>query len=150
MTAADQSPWTRALVVFSGQTDLAWLRLLRPGFRHCFVVLGAPGGWVCINPLAHRTLVTVLPVAADFDVAGWYRGQGLRVAETVVACPPCRSMPWRPFTCVEAVKRIIGLYDGSVLTPWQLFRKISQNSKIVLDAAAPSRHAPSHQRHLCA
>jgi hypothetical protein len=29
-----------ALVVFAGHTDVAWLRrLLRPGFRHCFVAL---------------------------------------------------------------------------------------------------------------
>ncbi|CAA7613111.1 conserved hypothetical protein [Candidatus Terasakiella magnetica] len=150
MIAVDQTPWTRALVVFSGQTDLAWLRLLRPGYRHCFVVLGSPGGWVCINPLAHRTLVTVLPVAADFDVAEWYRGQGMSVVEAVVACPPHRPMPWRPFTCVEAVKRIIGLNDGIVLTPWQLFQKISKNSKIVLDVAALSRDTSSHQHHFCA
>jgi len=33
----------RALVVFSGKTELTWLRVLRvlrPGYRHCFVKLG--------------------------------------------------------------------------------------------------------------
>jgi hypothetical protein len=118
------SDWSRALVVFSGRADLAWLRLLRPGFRHCFVALGATGGWVCVNPLAHRTVVSVLPVEAGFDLAGWYRGRGLTVVETRIACPPRRQAPWRPYSCVEAVKRILGLRAPWVLTPWQLFRKI--------------------------
>ena len=33
----------RALAVFSGKADLGWLRLLRPGFRHCFVALEEAG-----------------------------------------------------------------------------------------------------------
>ena len=28
-----------AIVAFTGQATLVWLRLLRPGFRHCFVLL---------------------------------------------------------------------------------------------------------------
>lgn len=118
-----------ALVVFSGQADLVWLRLLRPGFRHCFVVLGTPGGWVSLNPMAHRTDLTVLTVPFGFDLADWYRAQGLTVVETVSRLPPRRSAPWRPFTCVEAVKRVLGIHDGFVLTPWQLFRHIEKTGK---------------------
>ncbi len=132
MIAAWSSPgprWIRALVVFSGHADLVWLRLLRPGFRHCFVVLGSAGGWVCVNPLAHRTEVSVLPVAADFDVAGWYRGHGMIVVEARLEVPPRRPAPWRPFTCVEAVKRVLGIHAGYILTPWQLFRFISDVRK---------------------
>ncbi|CCG41975.1 hypothetical protein [Magnetospirillum molischianum] len=121
--------WTKALVVFSGQAELHWLRLLRPGFRHCFVVLGAAEGWISMNPMAHRTDLTVLPVPADFDLVGWYRARGLTVLETVLRQPPRRQAPWRPYSCVEAVKRILGIHDGFVLTPWQLFRFIEDEGK---------------------
>jgi hypothetical protein len=141
---AEQSSgsWSRALVAFSGQTDLAWLRLLRPGFRHCFVVLGAPGGWICLNPLAHRTDLTVLPVPADFDLTGWYRARGLIVVETRLRHPPRRQAPWRPYSCVEAVKRVLGIHDGRILTPWQLFRYIAPEGKESLTKSIMSRHDP--------
>jgi hypothetical protein len=29
----------RVLVVFSGTTDIPWLRVLKPGFRHCFALV---------------------------------------------------------------------------------------------------------------
>jgi len=127
------------LVVFSGQADLRWLRLLRPGFRHCFVVLGSPDGWVSLNPMAHRTDLTVLSVPTDFDLAGWYRGQGLTVVETVPYLPPRRQAPWRPYSCVEAVKRVLGIHDGFVLTPWQLFRYLENRGKKSLTGRARRR-----------
>ena len=117
--------WDRALVVFSGQADQAWLRILRKGFRHCFLVLGSPGGWLCLNPMAHQTLIQVLPVGPDFDLAEWYRSQGLTVVETKPVQPPRRAAPWRPFTCVEVVKRALGITAGNILTPWDLYRYIS-------------------------
>ncbi|SEH45207.1 hypothetical protein [Magnetospirillum fulvum] len=129
----------RALVVFSGQADLLWLRLLRPGFRHCFVVLGSPGGWISLNPMAHRTDLTVLSVPPDFDLAGWYRAQGLTVVETLPHLPPRRQAPWRPYSCVEAVKRVLGIHDGFVLTPWQLFRYLKIKGKKSLTGGAAWR-----------
>ncbi len=30
-----------------------------------------------------------------------------------------------PFTCVEAAKRVLGLHDRRVVTPWQLYRRLS-------------------------
>lgn len=119
----------KALVVFSGQADLRWLRLLRPGFRHCFVVLETPDGWISLNPMAHRTDLAVLPVTDAGDLARWYRAHGLTVLETLPRLPPRRQAPWRPFSCVEAVKRVLGIHDGFVLTPWQLFRYIDLRGK---------------------
>jgi hypothetical protein len=123
--ALPERPWSRAVVVFVGRADLWWLRLLRPGFRHCFVALGAPGGWIVIDPMSNLTEVSVLPLEADCDVAAWYRGRGHTAIEVRPRLPPRRPTPWRPHTCVEAVKRILGLRAPYVLTPWQLYRLIS-------------------------
>nr|WP_246513358.1 hypothetical protein [Azospirillum picis] len=101
------------------------MRLLKPGFRHCLALLNDGRRWVAVDPLAGFTEVTVLDLPADFDLPGWYRARGL----TVDAAPPRRpagSAPWGPFTCVEAVKRLIGLRAPRVLTPWQLHRHLAR------------------------
>lgn len=114
-------PATRALVVFSGKADLPWLRLLRRGFRHCFVLLRLGDAWVCVNPLAHRTSVEIWTPEPDLDLAGWLRAQdGLTVVETVVRHPAHRPSPLGLYSCVEAVKRVLGLQERWVLTPAQL------------------------------
>ncbi|MBI5164407.1 MAG: hypothetical protein HY985_10955 [Magnetospirillum sp.] len=121
--------WSRALVMFSGRTDLWWLRLLRRGYRHCFVALEGEGGWVVIDPLAHRTVVLALPPCAALDLAAFYRQHGLEVVETAVAAPPRRPAPWRPHTCVESVKRILGISAPFILTPRQLSSFIRERGK---------------------
>ena len=77
--AAGPAPraWPRAWIVFCDNTELAWLRLLRPGFRHCFAVLHDGERWIAIDPLATRLEVTVPPLAADFDLPGWFAGPPL-------------------------------------------------------------------------
>lgn len=112
----------KALVVFSGETDIAWLRLLKPGFRHCFVILKTPDRWISIDPLAHMTRIGLPDVEADFDMGGYLRGEGMRVIETNLRDAPPAIAPPMLCTCVEIVKRIIGIQQWGVITPWQLYR----------------------------
>lgn len=118
-------PWVRAVVVFSGRTDLWWLRLLKPGFRHCFVALAGAGGWVVIDPLSHYTEIAPLALPAEYDMAGWYRAAGLVAVEAAPGLPPRVPAPWRPYSCVEAVKRVLGLHAPRVMTPWQLYQLLA-------------------------
>ncbi|PWC36444.1 hypothetical protein [Azospirillum sp. TSO35-2] len=114
-----------AWVVYRGEAPLWWLRVLKPGFRHCLALLHDGRRWVVVDPLAGFTDIAVLDLPAGFDLPGWYRAQGL----TVDAAPlhrPAAAAPWGPFTCVEAVKRLIGLRAPWVLTPWQLHRHLSR------------------------
>jgi hypothetical protein len=137
----------RALVVFSGQTELWWLRLLKPGFRHCFVAVADPAGWVVVDPLSHRTEISVLPVGPEFDLAGWYLQAGLSVVETTTLDTPLRPAPWRPYSCVESVKRVLGIQAGGILTPWQLKKFLAeQEKKCCADAAVRDIYVLS-QRH---
>ena len=123
----------RALVVFSGRTDFPWLRFLKPGFRHCFVAVKFDGCWVVIEPLSHRTDVAVCEFMTAGQLTNFYLSQGLKVVLTRTKDPGPEPAPWRPFTCVEAVTRILGLRAPAVLTPWQLFRHIIKKRKIILD-----------------
>lgn len=117
--AAAASP---ALVIFADDHSLKWLRPLTPGFRHCFVAVRREGCWVVCNPLSHLTDVDVVAALPVATLAAWYRERGFIVVETEVVRPPPRLAPVRPFTCVEAVKRILGLRAPWVFTPRQLHR----------------------------
>ena len=114
-----------ALVVFAGSTSLKWLRWLTPGYRHCFVAIAQRDVWIICDPLSHRTDLIAICGHTRQDLAAWYRQRGLTVVETHVRSAPKRPAPIRPFTCVEAVKRILGIHAPWVLTPWQLYRYLS-------------------------
>ncbi|EKV27051.1 hypothetical protein C882_1980 [Caenispirillum salinarum AK4] len=122
--ATTDAPGAPALVVFSGDTDIRWLRLLRPGFRHCFAVVRTDGAWVVVDPLSHYTALRVVPELAGWDPARWFRARGLTVLPARIREPARRLAPWRPYTCVEAVKRVIGVRLPGVFTPWQLYRAL--------------------------
>jgi len=129
----------RALVAFTGQAGLWWLRLLRPGFRHCFALIECDDGWVICNPASHRTEIRSIGRPAFADLLDWLFAEGTIVAVCRPADVPRRMAPVRPYTCVEAVKRLLGLRAPGVFTPWQLYchlvrpprEKIKKQKKIL-------------------
>lgn len=113
----------KAWVVFTNQTDLPWLRVLRPGFRHCFVILHDGRRWLSVDPLAGRMEIQSLDVAGEFDLPRWLEEQG-HIAIRAKIHEHRKLMPLMPLTCVEVVKRVLGIKARSVITPWQLYRHI--------------------------
>lgn len=111
----------KAWVVFTNQTDLPWLKLLRYGFRHCFVILHDGEKWLSIDPLAHRMQIQVHHVPSDFDLPRWLEERGHIAIRAKIHDEPKMS-PIMPLTCVEVVKRVLGVRNRFVLTPWQLYR----------------------------
>lgn len=129
MTAVYNRTEEKALVVFSGETDLAYLKLLRPGFRHCFVVLHTPGRWLSIDPLSHMTRIDLMDFPGEFDMAALLRREGLCVVETTLREAPLLPAPPMLCTCVEMVKRILGIHRWTIVTPWQLYRYLLRELK---------------------
>lgn len=113
----------RAWVVFSGKTDLPWLRVFKRGFRHCYAVLHDGARWITIDPLSNYTELTAHDLPKDFNLPRWLSQRGSLVIEAELKRPPYEA-PWMPFTCVEAVKRILGLHSRFIWTPWQLYRHL--------------------------
>jgi len=111
----------------SDRTELPWLRLLRPGFRHCFLALRDAGRWIIYEPYSNRTVISVAEAGPDFDLAGFFSKLGCTVVPTALGPTPPRAAPWAPYTCVESVKRILGIQRRRVMTPWQLFRYLTKN-----------------------
>ncbi|MCP5367662.1 MAG: hypothetical protein H6907_11440 [Hyphomicrobiales bacterium] len=129
MTGADGQAGAgaaRALVFFVDQTDLWWLRFLRPGFRHCFAIVGGGMEWILLNPLSNRMELAMFRGVRAEDFRRVFHRARCRSLECPLFDPPPRPAPWRPFTCVEAVKRVLGLRAPGVLTPWQLYRYLKK------------------------
>lgn len=113
-----------ALVVFVDQAGLRCLRWLRKGFRHCFVIVRVDRGWIACDPMSHRTDLDLFGDFSPDQLAHWYRSLGLNVVRTRIRSAPLRLAPVRPYTCVEAVKHVLGLHAPWILTPWQLYKKL--------------------------
>ncbi len=122
-------PVPRAWVAFCGGSELWWLRFLTPGFRHCFVLLDDGRHWLVLDPLAPFTDIAALDRDGAPDLPDWYRGLGMTVVEAPVRRGLSRPAPWGPFTCVEAVKRVLGLHAPFVLTPRQLHRRLTRPTR---------------------
>jgi hypothetical protein len=58
------------LVVFVDDTACPWLRLLRRGFRHCFVLLHAGPQWLACEPLKDRIELDLLDLPQSSILPG--------------------------------------------------------------------------------
>lgn len=115
-------------IVFSGQTDMSWLNILKPGFRHCYALINDGERWISYDPLAHFTDVSVHQVPSEFNLPLWMKDRGHKVLRAPVNRIQ-KEAPWMIFTCVEAVKRVIGLHNRWILTPWQLYRHLQKQEQ---------------------
>lgn len=139
MNALSENPsrLCQAWVVFSGQTELSWLKILRPGFRHCYLLLNDGDHWITFDPLSNYTDINVHPLPPSFNLPLWLSARGY----TIVRAPLRRvkkQAPWMPHTCVEAVKRVIGLHARFILTPWQLYRHLIATSTTISNKGDPA------------
>lgn len=119
-----QQDFSEAWVGFRNNAGLAWLAWLKPGFRHCFLLLRQKNFWLVYDPLSHHTRLDL--VECGDELLDLFSKQGCRLIPALIVEPPRNQQPWRPYSCVEAVKRTLGIRAGWVLTPWQLYRLLLQ------------------------
>ncbi len=115
-----------AWVAFSGETDLWWLRFLKPGFRHCFAVARDDKQWIVVDPLSPHLEIAALPLPHGFDLPHWLREQGMTVVRAQIQRRFNRAAPANLFSCVEVIKRFLGIHRRFIATPWQLYRFLTQ------------------------
>ena len=122
-------PLRRVFVAFTEKTDLPFLRRFLPrGFRHCSVHINDGAAWISLEVLAGYTEVFAHEVGADYDLPSYLRTQGMSVVEAALRRDAKASKMALPavYTCVEEVKRILGLYKPLVVTPTQLHRYLTK------------------------
>jgi len=110
------------IVAFTGRTDLWWLRFLKKGFRHCFLCINDGERWMALDPLAHRMEIGILSINGDFDLKEWLEGKGFTVVAAQMEGEATKPAPVMPYSCVEAVKRVLGIRGRRIITPWGLYR----------------------------
>jgi hypothetical protein len=116
--------------LFTGKTDIAWLHILRPGFRHCLVLLPAEGGWIGLDPRSNRTDVFALPPYKPGELAAWLRSEGYRVLTAELPSQdPSGGAPIAISSCVESVKRCLGINRRRIFTPWHLYVYLLKEKK---------------------
>ncbi len=115
----------KAWVVFSGQTDLPWLRILKKGYRHCYILLDDGKHWITVDPLSNYTDISVHDMPLNFNLSLWMKNRGHMIVPATIEHRD-KQAPWMPFSCVEAVKRILGIHNAFIFTPWQLYRYLQK------------------------
>lgn len=120
-----QSVW----IVFTGKTDIPWLKILKPGFRHCYALMNDGEKWMSVDPLASHMDIEIYPlIPSDYDLPHWLECQGSKVVYVPSQKLNKRAAPIAFFSCVEMMKRLIGLHYPWIITPWQLYQFL-QNKK---------------------
>lgn len=114
----------RVIVVFEDRAAFGTLMWLRAGFRHCFCLLRRPVGWIVCDPLKSHTQLDVIIPYDERDLVLHYLERKLMVlvGNCLSSGPTLNFL--RPLTCVEIVKRIVGLCAPGVWTPYQLYRAL--------------------------
>lgn len=118
-------------IVFEDNTTLWWLKFLKSGFRHCKMYVKITRKiYVEINPLSNQMflLVHFFEKESDFKKV-IHREIHLK---TKIGAAPLKTAPFGAFTCVEAVKRTLGIHKFFVVTPYQLYKYILGCRKKVL------------------
>ena len=115
----------RCWVIFTNDVDHWLARLLKPGFRHCFVLAHMDTGWFYLDLATNYLDIQIVPVPADFPYADWLEEQGLTLAESE------RRYKGRIeigiYTCVSMAKQFIGISNPLILTPHQLYRHLTKS-----------------------
>jgi len=117
---------TKAWVIFSGQADLPWLKILKQGYRHCYILLNDGQRWIAIDPLSNYMDVSVHDLPRDFNLPLWMKNHGHIVMPATISRHD-KQAPWMPFSCVEAVKRVLGIHERFIFTPWQLYKYLRKS-----------------------
>lgn len=119
----------KAIVGFGGEPTLWWMHFLKKGFYHCLVALGRQNEWLIIDPLLHFTDAIVLK---NVDIRFFFKKRGYQFIEVPINEPYYKQLRVMPYTCVETVKRFIGVEKACIFTPYGLFcylnKKIGKKS----------------------
>ena len=116
-------------VVFSDHADLKWLKILKPGFRHCFALIHDGDHWLAIDPMSHYVDFSILPVDPNYDLPIWIAGKGLSLVRIAPNRTVQKPAPIGVFTCVEVIKRFLGIHRRRIMTPWQLYCYLQKVTK---------------------
>jgi len=111
----------RALAVFYDPEGARFQWLLKPGFRHVFCCLDDGRYWTMFDARDGRPVVQTVQ-ASDYDLKGYFEGEGYTVVETEQGRP--LRTPLVVANCVGLVKAVLAVRAPFAFTPFQLYRHL--------------------------
>ena len=102
-------------IVFTKAKTMGWIRrFLHPGISHCFAVWPDNGRWQVYDHSVSR--IGIFTVDSLNDI----------IAKSIVVKVDANQTGWTfgLNTCVSSVKKLIGIKDPFLLTPFQLYKRI--------------------------
>ena len=115
------SSWDNVWVVFSPYTDLLCLKFLKTGFKHCFLILENDGAYFVVDPISYKVEVSSFFLESNLFFQR-LENLGMKILKVSFVQNQRKSWTFGIFTCVEVVKRILGISKKRVLTPYQLYK----------------------------
>ncbi len=112
----------KVLAVFHDHGNHVLDRWLKPGFRHCFCAVRTENFWIRVDGQMGPPVIQVV-APGDYDLAGFYRAEGFTVVETEQRNH--RAGLFVVANCVGIVKRVLAISAPFVVTPWQLYKKLT-------------------------
>lgn len=115
----------RALVVFHDRGTGFLSRFLKPGFRHCFVVIHNGNYWIMVDGCEGVPLVQVT-APGDYDLAAFWREAG----HTVIETEQRTIVPWSPLAianCVGICKAVLCVRSIAI-TPYGLYKHLRREA----------------------
>lgn len=128
--------FSKGYVVFEHDNSLWWLRFLRPGFRHCYVILEYQDFnnryfWLELNPMSNQIYAFIHNSELKIDYSSYLqKKESIHMIPFKFTISPLKCAPFGVFSCVEFVKRILGIHDFFIFTPYQLYKKITKYKRL--------------------
>lgn len=127
--------FSQVYVVFEDNATLWWLKVCKRGFRHCYMIFinHNQDTIIKINPMSNQISIEFIK-NTEFDdvIHNLKKDPSKKVCRVFIKAAPLKCAPIMAFTCVEFVKRVIGIHDIKTITPYQLYKKLKRCRKKVL------------------
>lgn len=115
-----------AIVIFHGEGKHCLNWLLKSGFQHCAVVLESGDNYIFIDPKNGLPQIQVVSESELNDRLG----DPAFITLTVETEEFKTEGPFMLNNCVGLVKKIIGISDPFIITPYQLWRHLNVKTNL--------------------
>lgn len=116
-------------VIFHSHTELSYLKFLKPGFRHVSLVINDGENWISYDPLKTHTKINVLKILPSYEFNHYVKSfDEISYVKVKFKIDRKRIYFPGPFSCVECVKRTLGIHNPFILTPYQLYKYLRKEN----------------------
>ncbi len=112
-------------VVFCPSVNFRFLFFLKKDFKHCFLFFGDNYQTFVLDPIINKIEVGFSPVSV-FNLKKYFEVNGMKVLKVEKQYKPKRKIGFGVFTCVEVVKRVLGINSFKIITPFQLYKYLNK------------------------